>query len=196
MVDRIEIRTADEADSDVAAGLVSSRLEFGSPAWKDADDRGNRPRIPRRRESGLLRVPPTAREGARPDFAVTGTAAVHKRYSGPQAVQVCRVKCPACPGARSRLPRARTCRTAADVHDPAVVVLSAIRPASGSANFGEQLARYLGLSASATHELTAVFARDAQVRSSPDRGRAGTSSPCSHSGLPKRMNVSMSSPGA
>jgi membrane protein len=48
---------------------------------------------------------------------------------------------------------------------PLLVVLSAIHPASASANFGLQLGRYLGLSASATHELEAVFARDAQDRS-------------------------------
>jgi membrane protein len=48
---------------------------------------------------------------------------------------------------------------------PLLVVLSAIHPAYGSANFGAQLGRYLGLSTSATHELKAVFARDAQVRS-------------------------------
>jgi membrane protein len=47
---------------------------------------------------------------------------------------------------------------------PLLVVLSAIHPASASANFGEQLARYLGLSTHAAHELKAVFVRDAQVR--------------------------------
>lgn len=36
MVDRIAIRSAGEADVDFVSGLVSSLLEFGSPAWKDA----------------------------------------------------------------------------------------------------------------------------------------------------------------
>jgi ribosomal protein S18 acetylase RimI-like enzyme len=35
--DRIEIRAACEADADFIAGLVPSLLEFGSPAWKDAE---------------------------------------------------------------------------------------------------------------------------------------------------------------
>jgi ribosomal protein S18 acetylase RimI-like enzyme len=34
---RIAIRTAREADADFVARLVSSLLEFGSPAWKDAE---------------------------------------------------------------------------------------------------------------------------------------------------------------
>lgn len=37
MVDRIAIRSACEGDADFVAGLVSSLLEFGSPAWKDAE---------------------------------------------------------------------------------------------------------------------------------------------------------------
>ena len=37
MVNRIAIRAACEGDADFVAGLVSSLLEFGSPAWKDAE---------------------------------------------------------------------------------------------------------------------------------------------------------------
>jgi ribosomal protein S18 acetylase RimI-like enzyme len=37
VVDRIEIRAAREADSGFVAGLVSSLLEFGSPAWTDVE---------------------------------------------------------------------------------------------------------------------------------------------------------------
>jgi ribosomal protein S18 acetylase RimI-like enzyme len=37
MDDRIEIRAARISDSDFVAGLVSSLLEFGSPAWKAPD---------------------------------------------------------------------------------------------------------------------------------------------------------------
>jgi ribosomal protein S18 acetylase RimI-like enzyme len=37
MIDRIAIRSAGEADADFVSGLVSSLLEFGSPAWKDAE---------------------------------------------------------------------------------------------------------------------------------------------------------------
>jgi ribosomal protein S18 acetylase RimI-like enzyme len=37
MTDRIEIRSADSGDSDFVAGLASSLLEFGSPAWKDPE---------------------------------------------------------------------------------------------------------------------------------------------------------------
>ena len=35
VVDQIEIRTANAADSDFVAGLAPSLLEFGSSAWKD-----------------------------------------------------------------------------------------------------------------------------------------------------------------
>ncbi len=34
---RIEIRAASDADSEFVAGMVSSLLEFGSPAWKDKE---------------------------------------------------------------------------------------------------------------------------------------------------------------
>lgn len=37
MIDRIAIRAACESDADFVAGLVSSLLEFGSPAWNDAE---------------------------------------------------------------------------------------------------------------------------------------------------------------
>jgi ribosomal protein S18 acetylase RimI-like enzyme len=37
VIDRIEIRVAHSGDSDFVAGLTSSLLEFGSPAWADAD---------------------------------------------------------------------------------------------------------------------------------------------------------------
>jgi ribosomal protein S18 acetylase RimI-like enzyme len=37
MSDRIRIRSADERDDEFVAGLVSSLLEFGSPAWEDKD---------------------------------------------------------------------------------------------------------------------------------------------------------------
>lgn len=37
MTDRILIRPAHESDCDFVAGLVSSLLEFGSPAWENAD---------------------------------------------------------------------------------------------------------------------------------------------------------------
>lgn len=36
MIDRIAIRAACGADAEFVAGLVSSLLEFGSPAWNDA----------------------------------------------------------------------------------------------------------------------------------------------------------------
>ncbi len=35
--DRIEIRAASVADADFVAGFVPSLLEFGSPAWEDAE---------------------------------------------------------------------------------------------------------------------------------------------------------------
>jgi ribosomal protein S18 acetylase RimI-like enzyme len=38
MSDRIEIRPADSGDSDFVAGLALSLLEFGSPAWKNAEE--------------------------------------------------------------------------------------------------------------------------------------------------------------
>jgi len=37
MTDRIVIRPAQVGDSDFVAGLVSSLLQFGSPAWENAD---------------------------------------------------------------------------------------------------------------------------------------------------------------
>jgi len=37
MPDRIEVRPARNGDSDFVAGLASSLLEFGSPAWKDRE---------------------------------------------------------------------------------------------------------------------------------------------------------------
>jgi ribosomal protein S18 acetylase RimI-like enzyme len=37
VIDRIEIRLAHSGDSDFVAGLASSLLAFGSPAWEDAD---------------------------------------------------------------------------------------------------------------------------------------------------------------
>ena len=37
MADRIAIRAACEADANFVAGLVSSLLEFGSPAWSDEE---------------------------------------------------------------------------------------------------------------------------------------------------------------
>jgi ribosomal protein S18 acetylase RimI-like enzyme len=37
MIDRIAIRAACGADADFVAGLVASLLEFGSPAWNDAE---------------------------------------------------------------------------------------------------------------------------------------------------------------
>ena len=37
MTDRIVIRPAKADDSDFVAGLVSSLLQFGSPAWEDTD---------------------------------------------------------------------------------------------------------------------------------------------------------------
>jgi ribosomal protein S18 acetylase RimI-like enzyme len=37
MTDQIVIRAAQAGDSDFVAGLVSSLLQFGSPAWDDAD---------------------------------------------------------------------------------------------------------------------------------------------------------------
>jgi ribosomal protein S18 acetylase RimI-like enzyme len=37
VVDRVEIRAAREADGGFVAGLVSSLLEFGSPAWTDPE---------------------------------------------------------------------------------------------------------------------------------------------------------------
>jgi len=37
MTDRLVIRPADERDSEFVTGLVPSLLEFGSPAWGDAD---------------------------------------------------------------------------------------------------------------------------------------------------------------
>jgi hypothetical protein len=55
---------------------------------------------------------------------------------------------------------------------PLLVVLAAIRPAGGSRNFGVQLSHYLGLSAKATADLGAVFARPAQVRSAATAGGA------------------------
>jgi ribosomal protein S18 acetylase RimI-like enzyme len=36
-IDRIAIRAAREADADFVASLVSSLLEFGSPAWQDPE---------------------------------------------------------------------------------------------------------------------------------------------------------------
>ena len=40
MPDRIEIRPARNGDSDFVAGLASSLLDFGSPAWKDLEAPG------------------------------------------------------------------------------------------------------------------------------------------------------------
>ena len=40
MVDRIEIRAARESDASFVAGFVPSLLEFGSPAWTDAQALG------------------------------------------------------------------------------------------------------------------------------------------------------------
>lgn len=40
MVDRIAIRSACEADAGFVAGFVPSLLEFGSPAWNDAEPLG------------------------------------------------------------------------------------------------------------------------------------------------------------
>jgi ribosomal protein S18 acetylase RimI-like enzyme len=37
MTDRIAVRPAHVGDSDFVAGLVSSLLQFGSPAWEDTD---------------------------------------------------------------------------------------------------------------------------------------------------------------
>jgi hypothetical protein len=48
---------------------------------------------------------------------------------------------------------------------PLLIVLAATRPAGTAGNFGDQLGRYLGLSAKARRELASVFAGPAQVRS-------------------------------
>ncbi len=53
---------------------------------------------------------------------------------------------------------------------PLLVVLSAIRPADTSGNFGVRFSHYLGLSAKATRDLGAVFAGPAQVRSAATVG--------------------------
>jgi ribosomal protein S18 acetylase RimI-like enzyme len=41
MVDPVAIRSACEADTDFVSGFVSSLLEFGSPAWSDAEIRAS-----------------------------------------------------------------------------------------------------------------------------------------------------------